>query len=115
MGINVEYKILKPLSMPKQILKQYRNEESDSDIEVMEEVLVNSSKTPIKDDCNSSDSSNIDEASGTESDIVPCDDNVKMFTDEENRIYHDKLIERERKRKESEKEQVVQNMQKNNE
>merc|ERR1739842_4641 len=97
------YKLLKPKTTNQNI-----NEESDSDIEVMEEVFFNNSKTSKEAECNPSDGSDIDEASGTESDIVPCDEGKKMFTDEENRIYHEKLKEEEKKRREAEMEQVVQ-------
>ncbi|CAL4083089.1 unnamed protein product [Meganyctiphanes norvegica] len=94
---------------------QNANDESDSDIEVMEEVIVVnvSSKTPKEVECNMSD--DIDEASGTESDIVPCDDSKKMFTDIENQVYHEKLKEQERKRKEAEMDRVVQEVLKKDE
>ncbi|KAG7157122.1 uncharacterized protein LOC121880364 [Homarus americanus] len=43
--------------------------------------------------------SDIDEASGCESDIVPCDEKAKMFTDKEIKDYHNKLMEAEMQRK----------------
>ncbi|XP_064121040.1 uncharacterized protein LOC135225644 [Macrobrachium nipponense] len=60
------------------------NNNSDSDLDIIFH------RTHVKNVSDSSDE--IDEASGSPGDIVPCDEVNKMFTDEETRAYHEKLL-----------------------
>ncbi|XP_069944482.1 microtubule-associated protein futsch isoform X2 [Cherax quadricarinatus] len=64
-------------------------ENSDSDIEILTEESLKTSKSSLS--LTFHDACDVDEASGSDSDIVPCDEETKMFTDEEIKSYHTKL------------------------
>ncbi|XP_071550570.1 uncharacterized protein [Panulirus ornatus] len=71
-------------------------ENSDSDLEIVHVEEANprhfklySNKISTLED----HACEIDEASGSDDDIIPCDEKTKMFTDEETKNYHNKLME----------------------
>nr|XP_045595149.1 LOW QUALITY PROTEIN: uncharacterized protein LOC123756142 [Procambarus clarkii] len=71
-------------------------EDPDSEVEILDEAFVVKSVQALT---LNNEASDVDEASGTDSDIIPCDETAKMFTDEEIQIYHTKLKEDEIQRK----------------
>nr|XP_027231061.1 mucin-17-like [Penaeus vannamei] len=83
----------------KEIGNTSTGKELDSELEIVEVIQKKEPEVSQKDENTLEDSSDIDEASASDSDIIPCDESTKMFTDEENKHYHDKLIAQELKRK----------------
>lgn len=72
------------VASPKAETSFAKSNDNDSDLDIIYH------QTDVEAVSDSSDE--IDEASGSPGDIVPCDEVNKMFTDEETRVYHEKLL-----------------------